>query len=412
MAGKRITIASADDHSFGAYFAVPESGSGGPGLLLLHETPGIAPRPRALADLFAEEGYVVIAPDLHWRLKPGAEPDNTQNDRQSVSGHEQRLDIACALDDIGGALKALQATPACNGKIGAAGFGLGGRLAFLAAATLPIDAAAAYYPTGIEQDLDAAKSLRCPIALHFGADDESIPPPARAAVRAALAGHDAAEIYVYADADHGFNVSGHETYNRSAASLAHSRTIGLLRRAIGPRYNLDALWEEHTALEFTIRDADATMRTMVAEPYVNHVPTMTGGFGYAELRSFYANHFIPRLPLDTKIVPISRTVGADRLVDEILFCFTHDREIDFLLPGVKPTGKYVEIPTVAIVQFRGGKLYNEHIYWDQATALVQIGLLDPKDLPVAGVETARKIRDEALPANTLIARSKKCGGDS
>jgi carboxymethylenebutenolidase len=329
-----------------------------------------------------------------------------------MSGHEQRLDIACALDDIGGALKALQSNPACNGKIGAIGFGMGGRLAFLAAATLPIGAAAAFYPTGIEQDLEAAKSLRCPITLHFGADDESIPPHARDAVRAALAGHDAAEIYVYADADHGFNISGHETYNRSAASLAHSRTIGLLRRAIGPRYNLDALWEEHTALEFTVRDADATMRTMVAEPYVNHVPTMTGGFGYSELHRFYANHFIPLLPLDTKIVPISRTVGADRLVDEILFCFTHDREIDFLLPGVKPTGRYVEIPTVAIVQFRGGKLYNEHIYWDQATALVQVGLLDPKDLPVAGVETSRKIRDEALPANTLIARSKKSGGDS
>jgi carboxymethylenebutenolidase len=143
---------------------------------------------------------------------------------------------------------------------------------------------------------------------------------------------------------------------------------------------------------------------MVAEPYVNHVPTMTGGSGGRELRRFYAEHFISRLPKDTRIVPISRTVGANRLVDELLLCFTHDVEIDFLLPGVKPTGRYVEIPTVAIVQFRGDRLYKENIYWDQATALIQIGLLEPQGLPAAGIETANKVRDESLPANTMIPR--------
>jgi carboxymethylenebutenolidase len=137
---------------------------------------------------------------------------------------------------------------------------------------------------------------------------------------------------------------------------------------------------------------------------------MTGGYGQRELHRFYAHHFIPRLPKDTKVIPISRTVGADRLVDELLFCFTHDTEIDFMLPGVPPTGKYVEIPLIAVVQFRGDKLYNEHIYWDQATALVQLGLLDPKGLPVAGIETARKIRDQSLPANTLMSRWKESEG--
>ncbi|HKV55917.1 MAG TPA: hypothetical protein VJN94_14895, partial [Candidatus Binataceae bacterium] len=119
---------------------------------------------------------------------------------------------------------------------------------------------------------------------------------------------------------------------------------------------------------------------------------------------------IPRLPPDTTIVTISRTVGADRLVEELLLCFTHDTEIDFLLPGVKPTGKYVEIPTVAIVQFRGDKLYNEHIYWDQASALVQVGALEPGKLPIAGIETARKVRDESLPANSMMARWKESVG--
>jgi carboxymethylenebutenolidase len=176
----------------------------------------------------------------------------------------------------------------------------------------------------------------------------------------------------------------------------------LLRSAIGPRYDLAALWEKHCECEFATRSADETMKTMVAEPYVNHMPTMTGGVGQKELHRFYKHHFIPTLPEDTKLVPISRTVGADRVVDELLLCFTHDKEIDWLLPGIKPTGKYVEAPTIAVVCFRGDKIWHEHIYWDQASVLVQIGLLKPGKLPIAGRETAKKAVDESLPSNTLM----------
>lgn len=168
--------------------------------------------------------------------------------------------------------------------------------------------------------------------------------------------------------------------------------------------DLIALWDRHCELEFTARDAATTMTTMVAEPYVNHVPTMTGGVGQKALHEFYATHFIPKLPADTKLIPVSRTVGENRVVDELIFCFTHDCRIDFLLPGVPPTGKYVEVPTVAIVTFEGDKIANEHIYWDQASVLVQIGLLDPTNLPVAGVETAHKVMDKSLPSNQLIPR--------
>ena len=177
-----------------------------------------------------------------------------------------------------------------------------------------------------------------------------------------------------------------------------------------PAHDLAALWEAHCRHEFETRDVDATMATMVAEPYVNHIPTMTGGVGYKELKHFYTNHFIGNNPEDTQLIPISRTIGADRLVDEMLFCFTHDIEIDWMLPGVPPTGKYVEIPLVAIVNFRGDKLYHEHIYWDQASVLVQIGRLDPKGLPVAGVETANKLKDEKLPSNTLMKNWAKSEG--
>lgn len=175
--------------------------------------------------------------------------------------------------------------------------------------------------------------------------------------------------------------------------------------------DLSALWDRHCLCEFGTRDVDATMATMVAEPYVNHIPTMTGGVGHNELKRFYTHHFVNSNPEDTKLVPISRTVGKDRVVDEMLFCFTHTREIDWMLPGVPPTGKYVEVPLVAIVCFRGDKLYNEHIYWDQASVLVQIGKLDPASLPVAGIDSARKLVDKTLPSNTLMAAWPNSDGE-
>jgi len=175
-------------------------------------------------------------------------------------------------------------------------------------------------------------------------------------------------------------------------------------------YDLVALWEEHCRYEFETRDVDATMATMVEAPYVNHIPTMTGGVGHDQLKRFYKYHFIGNNPPDTTLTPVSRTVGENSLVDEMLFSFTHTSEIDWMLPGIAPTGKKVEVPLIAIVQFRDGKLYNEHIYWDQASVLVQIGLLDSKGLPVAGAEQAAKLKDKSLPSNTLMSGWKKSEG--
>jgi carboxymethylenebutenolidase len=204
-----------------------------------------------------------------------------------------------------------------------------------------------------------------------------------------------------------------ETFDRFAATHAHTRTLDFLRKAIGPRYDLGALWDRHLYFEFEARDPDETMKTMVAEPYVNHIPTMTGGYGFKELHRFYKYHFLTKFPKNGKTIHISRTIQGDRLIEEMVSCFTHDTEIDFLLPGIPPTGKYVEIPVVAIVQFRGNKLYNEHIYWDQASLLVQLGLLDPKRIPaVAGIETAKKVLDETLPANMLMPNWKESEGKS
>jgi carboxymethylenebutenolidase len=167
---------------------------------------------------------------------------------------------------------------------------------------------------------------------------------------------------------------------------------------------LSQLWEKHVRYEFSTGNADGTLATMVENAYVNHIPVLTGGVGQNELREFYSKRFIPQIPPDTEMVPVSRTIGKDQLVDEMVFKFTHTIRMDWMLPGISPTGKRVEVPLVAIVRFKDGKLAHEHIYWDQASVLVQIGLLDPARLPVAGVESARKVLDPSLPANALMER--------
>ena len=167
---------------------------------------------------------------------------------------------------------------------------------------------------------------------------------------------------------------------------------------------LRKLWEQHVQFEFSTRNTEDTLATMVEDAYVNHIPVLTGGVGRDELREFYSKRFIPQMPPDTEMTPVSRTIGEDQLVDEMVFKFTHTIPMDWMLPGIAPTGKRVEVPLVAIVRFRDGKLAHEHIYWDQASVLVQIGLIDASKLPVAGVESARKVLDPTLPANTLMRR--------
>jgi carboxymethylenebutenolidase len=363
MSGKWIGIGGGRR----GYLAIPETGQG-PGLVLLDD----ACYPET-AELFAAEGYVVLCPE--------------------------RLDA-----DAAPAIAALRARAECSGKIGLVGFGRGGVLVCRAAAQGGTNAAVVYCAGAIGDLLDLAPRITGPLVLHVAAADAETPPAAVAQLKAAFAGRPELALYLYPGAAPGFERKSDAHYDRPAAGLAHSRSIALLRRMLGPHYDLETLWEAHTRYEFETRDVAATMATMVADPYVNHVPVMTGGVGAKDLARFYANHFIPKCPKDFNIVPISRTVGADRIVDEMLTTFTHDVEIDWMLPGVAPTGRRVEISVVAIVGFRGNKLYHEHIYWDQASVLVQIGLIDPKGLPIAGAESARKLIDETRPSNTLMAR--------
>ena len=171
--------------------------------------------------------------------------------------------------------------------------------------------------------------------------------------------------------------------------------------------DIGLVFDDHVAAEFVDMDLDATMATMTEDPYVNHVPVMTGGVGFEGVRQFYGDHFIGKWPSDIAITPVSRTVGESQVVDELVLSFTHDIEMPQLLPGVAPTGRHVQLAFCVVVGFAEGKVAHEHIYWDQASLLAQVGLLDPSELPITGPEQAGNVLDpRARPLNELIRRSR------
>ena len=172
--------------------------------------------------------------------------------------------------------------------------------------------------------------------------------------------------------------------------------------------DLGAVFDAHVKAEFVDKDVAATMATMAPDPYLTHVPTLTGGTGRAAVTQFYRDYFVGHWPDDVEVKPLSRTVGDNRVVDELIVSFTHDREMPVYLPEVAPTGREVVLPHVVVMGFdEAGRVSYEHIYWDQATLLVQVGLLDPARFPVAGAEQARRLLDPTQPVNEMISRLAK-----
>jgi len=383
-----------------------------PGLVLIQEIFGINKTMRDLADAYARKGFFVVCPDLFWREQPGIELDSTNEaDRARAFELYEKLDEAKAAADCGAALAFARSQAACTGSVGAVGFCLGGKLTYLLATRHDPDCAVGYYGVGIENALDEAKNIRCPVLLHVAGADQFCPPDAQTQLHNAFDGSEFITLCDYPGMNHAFARVGGEHHDAAAAELANLRTLEALRDNLGwagsSKRSVDfaALWEEHVKYEFETRDYVDTLETMVEDAYVNHIPTLTGGVGKKALAEFYSKRFIPQMPPDTEMTPVSRTIGMDRLVDEMIFKFTHTIEMDWMLPGLKPTGKRVEVPLVAIVHFRGNKLAHEHIYWDQASVLVQLGLLGTDELPVMGADTARKVLDNNVPSNALIQRA-------
>ncbi|MGH9856016.1 MAG: dienelactone hydrolase family protein, partial [Blastocatellia bacterium] len=334
------TIISFDGDEFDAYLALPP-GNSGPGIVLLQEIFGVNRDMRSIADWYAQRGFVVICPDLFWRQERGAQlTDQTDAEWKRAFELYQGLDEAKAVDDAARALAFLRSHPACTGKAGAMGFCLGGKLAYLLAVRHYPDCSVGYYGVGIENALDEIVNLSAPLMLHIAGKDQYCPPEARAKIHAALGNHPLIALHDYADQDHAFARVGGAHFDAASADLANQRTLEFLTRHLGlagaglAQARLSALWDNHVEYEFVTRDTEDTLSTMVEDAYVNHVPVLTGGVGRDQLREFYSERFIPQMPPDTAMTPVSRTIGKDRVVDEMVFEFTHTIKMDWMLPGV------------------------------------------------------------------------------
>jgi carboxymethylenebutenolidase len=156
------------------------------------------------------------------------------------------------------------------------------------------------------------------------------------------------------------------------------------------RQPLLATWQQHTYAEFVLKDADAALATMTENPYVLMISSGTARVGRPAVREFYADHFLPQIPPDLEITSLSQTFGDDRLVEEMVIRFTHSMEMDWILPGLRPTQRTAEFLLAGVIRFEGGKVAHEHLYWDQATLLSQMGVLD-HPLAAGGVDSAQQL---------------------
>ena len=361
---RRITLGG---RTLDARFSVHHSG-GGPGLLVLGDGGGLDQGLGAVAALFGEEGYAALAFDPR---------------------------------DVGEVVEAaamLRALPECRGGIGAVAHGSGAILACRAAADAGFAAVVAFDPADPTDLAATVAGMPCPVVLQFGTAGTG----GAGASLPRLDRGDGSKVFEYTDAAPGFALPGRAEFDRRVDGLAHSRSLELLRRALGPHYDLVALFAAHVRHEFETRDVDATMATMIDEPYVNHVPTLAGGVGHDMLKRFYAHHFVHQNSRERAGTLVSQTLGPDRIVLEQVVRFRHDAVLDRYFPGIAPTGRMVELATLLLVKFRGDKVCHEHIYWDQASALKQIGVLDADGLPIAGAEAAAKVIDETRPSNIFM----------
>ncbi|MDP9154336.1 MAG: dienelactone hydrolase family protein [Pseudomonadota bacterium] len=225
VSSRWIDIPASGD-SFQAYLALPKAGKG-PGVVIIQEIFGVNSHIRAVADQYAADGYVALAPDIFWRIQPRVELGYDGADRNKAMELYGKFDLNLGVADVGAAADALRALPEVTGKVAGVGYCLGGTLAYLSAAKGSFDIAVAYYGGGIHTLLDQADSVKAPIQFHYGELDAHIPADGVAAVKQRFAAKDA-QVFTYPDADHGFNCTDRASYNQKASALAHGRTLTFL----------------------------------------------------------------------------------------------------------------------------------------------------------------------------------------
>lgn len=232
MTGTEITI-KAKDGAFMGYLSTPASGKG-PGVVVIQEIFGINPWIREVTDWYAAQGYIALAPDLFWRMKPGVQLDPTiESQLQEGFGYYQKFDVDTGVEDIQATIDTLRQTPGCTGKVGNLGFCLGGLLSFLTAARTNTNACASYYGGGINTKLDEIAKIKAPTVLHLAGNDSYIPEDAIAAIKASAQTKSNIAVHVYPGMPHGF-CRAHDPnhFNAEACTLAHTRTLNLFKSAL------------------------------------------------------------------------------------------------------------------------------------------------------------------------------------
>ena len=237
--GQDIELTATDGGTFAGYLALPPA-MPAPGLILLPEVFNTNAHIRSVADGYAAEGFVVIAPDVYWRQEPGNYLSYTDEGRAKAQSLRARLDTDQYARDLGDIAAALRARAECTGKIGVMGFCLGGKFAYLAATRLPIDAAVSYYGVQIDQHLDEADGLGCPLLMHFAESDPHVPPATVAAIRQRMGAWDNVDIHVYPGTEHGFNRYGYPPHHEAQAAVARGRTLAHFGRFLSATSSREA----------------------------------------------------------------------------------------------------------------------------------------------------------------------------
>lgn len=224
-----VTIRAKDGGQFSAYLATPKSGKG-PGIVVIQEIFGVNPWIRQVADRFAAAGYVAMAPDLFWRIQPGIQLTDKGQDFQTALGYMQKMDQGKAIDDIQATIDALRTNTACTGKVGAVGYCLGGRLAYMTAARTNVDAAVGYYGVMIDGLLGEAGNIKKPLMLHIAENDSFVPPPVQQKMHDGLKGNPNVTLQDYTGQEHAFARDGGDHFNQQAATLANDRTAAFFKQ--------------------------------------------------------------------------------------------------------------------------------------------------------------------------------------
>ncbi|HVO02188.1 MAG TPA: dienelactone hydrolase family protein [Candidatus Cybelea sp.] len=232
MPSTYINLTAKDGGTFRGYLATPASGKG-PGIVLCQEIFGVNAYVREVADSYAKDGYTVLAPDLFWRIEPNVDMGYSPQEWERAFDFFKKFNVDKGIEDIGVAGEALRKRPECSGKVGALGFCLGGKLAYLTACRVRVDASVCYYGVGIDQNLDESKNIKCPMVMHFADQDQFVPMESIEKVRAHFKSRPEIEIYVYHGVDHAFARSGGDHYDKAATLTAHARSMALFKKALG-----------------------------------------------------------------------------------------------------------------------------------------------------------------------------------